>query len=229
MDNSLLNSYGDRLVRASPGCGADIATQRVDDLDLMAIEHVSRLGNNCLAFDVACGLGGQAIRLAKAGAQVIAADIADLGVEVMARAEEAGVAAWVSYFKADLRRLDEQIADREFDIICCQRAIHYLTWHEAVPAVGRLALLLKPGGRLYLSASGIDSELGVGYSGRELALPERYVPLSEAMAKKHSIEGPVCLYSLEDLKALFLAAGLVPLDVFASPFRNVKGVASRAA
>lgn len=226
--NCTLNIYGDQLVQAAAGRGADIATQRVDDLDRMALDRVADLRTECFALDVACGLGGQAIRLAKAGAQVIAADIADLGTEVIERAKHAGVATRVSFIKTDLRYLNELIPDRAFDIICCQRAIHYLPWHEAVPAVGRLALLLKPGGRIYLSASGIDSELGSGYSGCGLALSERYRPLAENMATKHGIEGPVCLYFLEDLESLFLAVGLVPLKLYASEFCNVKGVAFRA-
>ena len=223
-----LNIHGDQLVRASSGHGSDIASQRADDLDRMAIEQVSNLHTTCLALDVACGLGGQAIRLAKAGAHVIAVDIADLSKEVTALAKKAGVATTVSFLRGDLRKLDEQMAGQAFDIICCQRAIHYLTWREAVQAVGRLALLLKPEGRLYLSASGIESELGLGYWGRELALSKRYAPLAEAMAGKHGIEGSVCLYSLEDLKSLFLAAGLAPLELFTSQFGNVKGVASKA-
>ena len=227
MDSLLINKYGDRLIPASAGHGSDIATQRADDLDLMAVEEVMQLGTPCHALDAACGLGGQAIRLAEAGARVVAADIIDFAAEVAQGAEKAGVAGRISFVKADLRSIDEVLTDRAFDLICCQRAIHYLAWHDAVSAVGRLAAILKPGGKLYLSASGIESELGVDYPGRGLALADRYAPLKEAMATKHGINGPVCLYSLHDLNELFLAAGLWPVQQFASLFGNVKGVACR--
>lgn len=223
-----MNIYGDRLVRASEGHGADIASQRADDLDLMAVETVRETcaqGVTPHALDAACGLGGQAVRLAQAGARVIAADIADLGGEVAVAAAEGGCSERLSFVKADLRQIDEELAGWQFDLICCQRAIHYLPWNEAVEAVRRLTSLLKPEGRLYLSASGLKSELGEGYGGREHPVSCRYAPLAEAMAAKHGIAGPVCLYSMDDLAALFGAAELSTDCLFVSPFGNVKGVA----
>jgi hypothetical protein len=96
-----------------------------------------------------------------------------------------------------------------------------------VVAVKRLADLLNPGGKLFLSASGIASELGEGYPGRGVPAADRYAPLADEMAKKHGIHGMVCLYSLEDLEELLLQAGLVCEALFASPFGNVKGVGHR--
>lgn len=195
----------------------------------MAIKAVTNYGTSCHALDVACGLGGQAIRLAEAGVQVVATDLADFSADVLERAAAADVADKVSFLVADLRFIDKPLAGHTFDIICCQRAIHYLPWQEAVLAVKSLGMLLKPEGKLFLSASGITSELGDGYAGHDLALAERYVPLADSMATKHNIQGPVCLYSLEDLAALFSAAGLSPTTLFVSEFGNVKGVAAQTA
>jgi SAM-dependent methyltransferase len=123
-----------------------------------------------------------------------------------------------------MRYLD-YICANGFDIIICQRAIHYLPFVEAVSVVTEMKNLLSPGGRVYLSASGIYSELGDGYSAREDVLKDRYAELSPAMRDKHDIHGKVCLYSEADLTALLHAGGLVPEKIFSSKFGNIKAVA----
>lgn len=146
--DDVLNDYGDEFRQAVSGRGIDVATQRADDLDEEAIKMVRDLIGRGLmpsALDAACGLGGQSIRLAQAGAQVIALDRADLASEVTRFAREAGVANLVSYLRSDLRDVAAHLRGYFFHLICCQRAIHYLPWTEAVEVVRQFASLL-PGG-----------------------------------------------------------------------------------
>jgi SAM-dependent methyltransferase len=124
-----------------------------------------------------------------------------------------------------MRRLDNLHVEMLADIIICQRAIHYLPFPEAVNVISWMKKLLAPDGRLYLSASGINSELGEYYPGHIYLLEERYVELAPAMSEKHGIYGPVCLYSVHDMGKLLEIAGLVPETVFASQFGNIKAVA----
>ncbi|UFS70229.1 class I SAM-dependent methyltransferase [Geomonas sp. RF6] len=197
-----------------------------DELDELALALVRRLwrDTNVLALDAACGLGGQAVRLAKAGAQVVAFDSADLSAEVQARAVEARVADRITFYQGDLRRGGDILRDRRFHVICCQRAIHYLRWSDAVTVVRNFTQLLHPGGKLFLSACGLYSELRDGYPWLE-ARETRYAPLSESMRAKHGIQGDICLYTEDDLAELFREGGLSKETIFRSRFGNVKGVA----
>lgn len=217
-----LNLYGDKPEFLATGHGADIASQRADDLDMMAIERASACAP-VFAIDIACGGGGQAIRLAQAGATVVATDIVDM-TEVI-QASSAGVPGKVNFVKLDMRCLDKLHVELLADVIVCQRAIHYLPFPEAIGVIAGMKRLLSPDGRLYLSASGIHSELGDGYAGRAAYLEERYAELAPAMRDKHGIHGPVCLYSEEDMVQLLTAAGLAPEAVFSSKFGNIKAVA----
>jgi len=217
-----LNKYGDQPIFLAAGHGADIASQRADDLDMMAIDH-ARSCASVFAIDIACGAGGQAIRLAQEGAVVLATDIADMtGIITPMSANLPGK---VTFVKLDMRHLDKLHVEMLADIIICQRAIHYLPFPDAVTAIVMIRRLLAPDGRLYLSASGIHSELGDGYPGRAAALEARYSELDPAMRDKHGIHGPVCLYSEENLAQLLTKGGLATETIFSSKFGNIKAVA----
>jgi len=220
-----LNEYGDKRVLASPGFGVDVASQRMDDLDAAAVAHVRLLGAKLSVFrpramDIGCGSGGMAGRLAEAGARVIAVDLSHVGVVIGHRA--------MTFIRGDMRRLNDLIHDAWYgtvSAIVCQRAIHYLPYMEAVGVVRSMAGFLEDGGKLFISASGLGSELGNGYYATGAALCERFAPLATEMADKHGIRGRVCLYAEEDMRRLLDDAGLAIEKVYSSPFGNVKAIA----
>lgn len=225
------NPYGDRPIPTLGGHGVDIAIQRADELDARALEHIARVAaaTACAALDIACGRGGQAVRMALAGARrVVALDIADYGAQIAALAAAAGVAERVRFQQADMRRLD---ALRElagpWNVIVCQRALHYLPYDQAVAVTRTLAARLAAGGKLYLSASGLGSELGENYAGASQPVHRRFAPLAPHMADKHGIRGPVCLYRKDEFAQLITEAGLVVEWLASSAFGNVKAQAAR--
>ena len=128
---------------------------------------------------------------------------------------------------------------REHGYVCDEGAIYYVASKErvSVPFDDELLALTRnaiaelramaAGGRIYLSASGLDSELGQEYSGAGMAVERRYTPLSEVMRAKHAIHGAVCLYRQHELGEMIRSAGLVVEKLFASPFGNIKAVAKR--
>lgn len=219
-----LNLYDDKPVFLASGHGADIASQRADDLDLMAIEH-TRSRASTFAIDIACGAGGQAIRLANLGATVVATDIEDMTDVIRIASDNINPPGKVTFVQLDMRNLDKLHIEMQADVIVCQRAIHYLPFDEAVEVIGAMRQLLAPGGKLYLSASGINSELGDGYFGCKEFLESRYTELDAAMRDKHGIHGPVCLYSEEDMAQLLTMGGFTPDRIFSSKFGNIKAVA----
>ncbi len=231
-----VNVYGDTRTLLAQGHGIDIASQRADDLDQMALGLISTLAATRvpIAIDAASGAGGQALRMAKAGAYSIAIDIADLSSEFerakSAAQAESSAPIMAQFFQLDLRSLPDlpgASMREQADLVVCQRAIHYLPLSEAILAVRALAACLASGGDLFLSASGIASELGNGYPHREKPLPDRFAPLEESMRQKHGIFEPVCLYSEQEIRMLLLEAGLIPQKIFSSAFGNIKAVARK--
>lgn len=223
-----LNLYGDTRNPTKGEYGVDIAAQRADDLDNMAIlrlAYQNGLTRKPRALDAGGAAGGQGIRMAEAGATVVCLDISDYEAPFMAAAKTSGVAKDCSFFQCDLRGYPVVEHHKPFDVIVCQRMIHYVPFHDAVAIVKEFRRAMTPAGRLYISASGMGSELGDNYPGKDVPLASRYAPLADTMADKHAIRGPVCLYSQDDMAELLVAAGLTVENVFASAFGNIKAVA----
>ena len=91
-----------------------------------------------------------------------------------------------------------------------------------------LASRLCPGARLFISASGMQSELADGYPHAGNPVEERFALLAPAMQAKHGVREPVCLYAKDELERLVLAQGFTAIRTWTSPFGNVKGVFERS-
>ncbi|MHB1512373.1 MAG: class I SAM-dependent methyltransferase [Acidiferrobacter sp.] len=212
------------------GQGIDVASQRADDLDERCLAFLdARFARNPAvrpsALDLACGQGGQALRMAAGGAQVTAIDRLDQGTTLQRAASDRALWQPPVFVQADFRALPNALPGAPYDAIICQRAIHYVSYDEALTALQSWLRHLKPGGRIFLSASGLASELGRGYPHWGRPVAERWARLAPAMADRHDIRQPVCLYEAMDLINLLHAAGFGIAEVFRSPFGNVKAVA----
>lgn len=221
------DAQDDKPLKTRSGHGIDVAAQREDYLDGSAIRQIRSLAaerGKVRALDAACAAGGQALRMARAGAAVTAVDLHSDGA-VLLRAASEECLARISFVQADLR--DAALYQRlgQFDLIIAQRFIHYLPFPDAVEVVGLFRDVLLPGGKLYISASGLGSELGQNYQGAAQAVAERFAPLWPPMANKHGIHGEVCLYEEHDMQALLVAGGMRIEKLYASPFGNLKAIA----
>ena len=238
MGEQLLNLYGDLKADLACGHGSDISSQRTDDLDNMALELIGAEapGNDeFLALDFGCGAGGMTFRMAQKGARVVGVDLMDMSrqfalSEHRARSECPGL-LWkgVSFVQADMAKLSKHFMQEYCgaDLLLCQRAIHYLPWKHASFAVSQFHQLLKDGASLFISASGIGSELSDGYAHKKCPPEKRFAKLAPEMADKHGIEHPVCLYSEQDLRRLLEENGFEVTALFSSAFGNIKAVARK--
>lgn len=230
---TILNSYQDKLIQAGEGCGADIAVQRQDELDLKSEQQVRSLlamGRAARVLDLGAGRGAQAARLLRAGASLsVAVDIYGF-VDDFAHLTSAARGRAI-FVQTDLNSQDwpddvcAAASETEFDVVIFQRTIHYLPYLDAIRCLKKLRSLMATGSRLYLSASGLDSELGRGYAHRHSSLTDRFHCLTPEMADKHGIKAPVCLYRLQELQDLCGAAGYCVVEAELSAFGNIKVVA----
>lgn len=225
---SSLNLYGDSLVMTTGKHGANISSQRMDDLDvetmLFALQLKERKG---ASLDLGCGIGIQGLRLASLGFKTVLIDWVPVNTTVL-RAIGLDELLPLSYLMKDVRELESADLPTEIAICYSQRFIHYLTFDEAVALLRLVRGQMQSGAKLFLSASGLLSELGDNYLGKSQELSTRFARLSEYMAKKHNIHEPVCLYTTDDLVRLCLKASFRCDRVFSSAFGNVKGVFSAA-
>lgn len=220
-----LNLYGDKLVRTSGRHGGDIASQRIDALDTAVLAYCLSLGPGVGAVDIGCGLGAQGFRLAALGASVTLCDPIDISARV-AQFNALFPASPVRFLQRDARELTAGDFEHPLAIVYTQRCLHYLRFHEARALLETLRDVSRPDARFFVSASGIDTELGAGYDGVASDVAGRMAPLSPEMAKKHGVHDDFCLYSEEDLLRLGVEAGLEVMSVTSSAFGNKKAIFS---
>jgi 2-polyprenyl-3-methyl-5-hydroxy-6-metoxy-1,4-benzoquinol methylase len=208
--------------------GADIASQWIDELDLEAIRFVASPSiPKRVALDLGCGLGMQGIRFATLGCSALLYDIVDIGERIEQVKHLLALDSKLEFRCLDLRGASAQDFPAQIGVAYSQRFIHHLRFEEASALLAMLAPRLCAGARLFISASGLGSELAVGYAHAARPIEERFAPLAAPMQSKHAIQGPVCLYATADLERLVHAHGLHAIRVWSSPFGNAKGVFER--
>jgi 2-polyprenyl-3-methyl-5-hydroxy-6-metoxy-1,4-benzoquinol methylase len=189
-----------------------------------------RAGEQVSALQVDCGDALLGLRLARAGAQVLAVDqSAAAGARLIAAAQGLGLGdgfrfqAWYSRACADTTPLP----GAPFDIVGCPHLLSHLPYAEAHTLLRRLALMCKIGGKLFISAYGVHSELSEAYPDEHRPVRQRFSPLAPAIASKYGLFDSLCLYSERDLFLLLFEAGLSVVKTFTTTHGNVKAIAVR--
>lgn len=201
-----------------------------DELERYALEECvkrQRLDHRATALVMPAGRCELALKLARVGARVTAADHASHRQEVEGRVLAAGLRDEVTFMPWTLPDLPDDPAHEPYDIIVVRRELCALPYDQACQIVRGLLQKLKIGGKLYVSVFGLHSELVDGYASAEAPVEARFSPLSPPLAKKYEIGGPVCLYTERNLFMLLLDAGASVLRTLTSTYGNVKGIAVR--
>src|SRR5690606_14416167 len=162
-----LNDHGDRMRPTTGEHGADIAHQRMDELDVAAVEFALSVRNSGgWAVDLGCGVGLQGLRFAALLIPTLLID--QLPPERTVVGNPAATPCLTSllpwrYLQKDVRTLRATDLPNDVVLAYSQRFIHYLPLHEALHILRMLHGRMTSGGRLFLSASGLNSELGTHY------------------------------------------------------------------
>lgn len=223
--SDVLNDFDDRVIETTGAHGADIASQRMDELDEAAMEYALDIRNGSVsALDLGCGLGIQGFRFSLVGIDTILVDILDITdrVETMNGLFDIGS---LTFLQKDARELTSSDFPDNLKLAFSQRFIHYLTWDEAHNLFNLLAESLRRDGRVFVSASGLNTELSDGYPHRDVPPEERFGRLEASVAEKHDIHRRVCLYERADMERLLTDTGFHVRSISESGFGNIKAIA----
>ena len=194
------------------GYGPDVAKARADDLDRAALAWVrGHVGSHVL--DLGCGVGGQSQRLVAAGAEVTAIDIENY--------TEAFADTAAHFIQGDIRDLATLVAG-PYDLCVLQRVIHYVPYTDALTLLQTIRAFGVQ--CLYISATGIETDIGAGYPCATASVVDRYCALAPEVAETFSIHEPVCLYTPTEFAELLTAAGWGIEQLWVSAFGNSKAI-----
>jgi SAM-dependent methyltransferase len=210
--------------------GFQVSAIRRDELDLLVLESLTSRDEHRVrpsVLDLGCGMGAMSVALAAAGAQVLAIDRNDFSEELTAQCQRCGVSEDSLLFRQATAPQDliSIVPTAPWDIIYSQRMLHYLRRSDAFDVLVELRRCSSLSTHLYLGASGLNSELGIGYEVARLPVAQRFGALSAEMSAKHEIREPVCLYTVAELVELVSTAGFAVVKAWDSNFGNVKLVA----
>jgi SAM-dependent methyltransferase len=223
-----LNIYGDSSAGELSGYGIDISLQRTDSLDIALLDEVKASQfKNLKVVDLGCGKGGQAVRLASSGCYVAAVDVQDFSKEIQESCKKNKIPNdRVTFIKCDIRNTSEYLS-ADYHYFYSQRTFHYLEYQDSEDLLKTLRqhFVKNFKGKLFISVSGIDSELGEGYDDKNKQVQYRFCQLSKEMRNKHKIVLPVCLFSLDEFRNLLLNCKYSVDEIYTSDFGNVKAIA----
>jgi SAM-dependent methyltransferase len=204
------------------GFGIDIACKRTDDLDRLSLEYLSAKSDNRV-LDIGCGMGGHSLRLAKIGVDVVALDKHDFSKE-FAEYRQNLPENKLRFICGDVLDLQDLLHEQRFTDVYMQRILHYLRYREADRVLRELRDLVQD--KLFISVTGIESDIGKEYEGRGVEIEERFFKLNDDQANTFSIDEPLCLYSREEFVGLLEEAGWRVEKCWESAFGNIKAVCS---
>lgn len=125
-------------------------------LDATIRERLPSREGQMLLLDCSCGIGTQAIGLARLGYRVHATDISPRAVERAAR-EADRLDAEVTFGVADMRELETQVSSTYNIIISCDNSVpHLITDNELRQALKGMRSRLRPGGLLLIGIRDYD-------------------------------------------------------------------------
>ena len=208
--------------------GVDIASKRLDDLDKKILAEVKLCIENSkdvTVLDLGCGKGGLSVMLVESGAHVCAVDIADYSkVFEKIRRENNFSQDQLQFLQADIMQITKDIMPSA-SLCVLQRVIHYIPYEVALHV---LTFLKKEVGvrKMYISATGIESDIGRSYADKDAPIEQRFCTLSDTDAKIFSITQPVCLYTPEEFMRLLQDSGWYIEECWVSAFGNIKAVCS---
>lgn len=201
------------------GYGVDVGQHRIDDLDRMLFAHIQNKSHACV-LDLGAGALGLSKRLSSADVQTIAVDIADFSSELDPQDVN------LEFIQADLRELGKSVKVSGVTDVVIQRTLHYLKYGEALALLKYLYESVED--KLFISISGLESEIGQDLVRSNQSLVNRWSYLSTTGQAKFGISNQVCLYTEMEIKDLLELAGWQIDTLWVSAFKNIKVVCSHS-
>jgi len=78
--------------------------------------------------------------------------------------------------------------------------------------------------KLYISVTGLESDIGLHYADAHKPVEERFCALTESDAETFCITEPVCLYTPEEFIVLLQDSGWEIEECWVSAFGNIKTI-----
>lgn len=202
--------------------GIDIISKRLSRLDKEVIRFA--LEGKGIAVEFGAGYGNLSLILSLIGYKTYVYDL-NPPEKLLKVKDLLNLNLFV--FKRDIRDITSNELPEGIRIFVAERILHFLRYEECLRILKIIAGRMEKGGRMFLSFSGLNSPLGENYKHKDLPIERRFCEPSPEVSTKFSIDVPICLYTLEDVRNLMRKIKRVnEIHLRETPFGNVEGIFS---
>jgi cyclopropane fatty-acyl-phospholipid synthase-like methyltransferase len=185
--------------------GKDITSKRFGILEKKALNHIVELNNDEIVYDLGSGQSFFSIIIAFLGKRIFTIDknFNNFSFFKLKVLKNIFNLKKIKVIKKDISKMSYKDFENNISTIYSSRFFHYLTYSEGIQLLKILSKKMKEGGLIYFSISGINSDLGFEYKGKDIDLEKRFFEISSTLKKRFEIEEKVCLYSIDEIKKIF--------------------------
>ena len=226
IQNDSINCYGDKSILMKNGYGIDIASQRLDDLDKVILSNIDELilkknKNDINILEIGSGYGGLTREIILKGVNVFAIDCCDYRSSID-KFEKMSQSQIVNFYQAVMPNIPKELNFYNFDFIVSQRTLHYLKYSEVKKLLSWCSQNQNKNGLIYISVSGMSSELSIGYRASNKLVESRWDFLNNSVSILHNLHHKICLYKMPELIAMMEMFNYAIIKDWASDFGNLK-------
>lgn len=135
------------------------------------------------AVDLGCGSGIMGLRFSCLGVETILIDTLPVHETLLKTLSLQNILR-LKFVQQDARHLSHDQLPSRVGLLFSQRFVYYLKYSEALDLLKTLKAVMSLSARLFISASGRNSELGDGYGGSD-DLKQRFSEFAPETAGKH--------------------------------------------
>jgi len=206
--------------------GVDVNKNRLDDLDRIILrDSLLEPFNKKNICNIGCGESSLSVALCALGHFVYNYDTRDLNSFFEMTSE---LFHRQNFTQIEISQIKKHNLPKQIDVAVLQRVLHYLPYNQAQKFLQTLTDQLSDNGKMYVSLTGIDSQIGCNYAAKDMELESRMGYIGEQDKIDFNLTEQVCLYSETDAKKLLNSIdGLSIADIWVSQFGNIKIIASK--
>jgi len=198
--------------------GIQITSSRVGKLEKELIQYTLNLPKSSVGLDLGAGNGFISIIMSLLQKNIYLYDLKiNFKLKIFQKIFSSNK---LHLRKKNLKNVDYVDFPKNIDFVYSARFLHYLTYLEAENLLRKFSKNMKSGAKIFITVSGIDSDIGKNYSCSEKIISERNCFISKLNQSRFEIKEKVTLYTKKELEILMENYFIIEKS-WESDFKNI--------